>query len=83
MECFGAVIALGDKTEDLDKKIEKLEQIIGETSKTNEKSELELKYKDLPYVSNLNKDKSFSDISISNKKYFLNYKYKQLFLLKS
>lgn len=77
MECFGAVIALGDKTENLDKKIEKLEQIIGETSKTNEKSELEfkLKYDTLPYKANLNRDKSFSDISISKKRYISKFTY--------
>lgn len=30
MECVGAVIALDDKTKNLDKKIEKIEQIINE-----------------------------------------------------
>ena len=28
MECMGALIALGDKAQDLDKKVEKIEEII-------------------------------------------------------
>lgn len=75
MECVGAVIALDDKTKNLDKKIEKIEQIINEKGieiiddNTNcSKSRLD-QTKTLEYHNQIEKEQN-EDNCLMKKKFF-------------